>query len=83
MPIFVDVHKVLFRESEMKEVCVSTTDEFGVRVINPLYNMDANICFCLLEGPDADAIEKHHAKADINCEWIVEVLPAQPFQGSA
>jgi hypothetical protein len=27
-----------------------------------------------------DAIEKHHAKANIKCEWITEVTLARPFK---
>ena len=45
--------------------------------------MDAKICFCLQEAPDIAAVEKHHVKANINCEWITEVSLAQPFQGFA
>jgi hypothetical protein len=82
MPVFLDVHKVPFSEANLKELCVSPTDEFGVRHVNLLYNKDAKICFCLLEGPDIDAIEKHHAKVNIKCEWITEVSLAQPFQSS-
>jgi hypothetical protein len=82
MPIFMDVHKVPFNETNLKELCASPTDEFGVRHVNLLYNMDAKICFCLLEAPDIDAVEKHHAKVNIKCEWITEVSLAQPFQSS-
>lgn len=83
MPVFLDVHKVPFSEANLKELCASPTDEFGVRHVNILYNKDARICFCLLEGPDIDAIEKHHAKVNIKCEWITEVsMAAQPSQGS-
>lgn len=82
MPIFMDVHKVPFNETNLKELCASPTDEFGVRHVNLLYNMDSKICFCLLEAPDIDAVEKHHAKVNIKCEWITEVSLAQPFQSS-
>jgi Protein of unknown function (DUF4242) len=80
MPVFLDVHKVPFSESNMKELCMSPLDEFGVSHVNLFYNKDANVCFCLLEGPDMDAIEKHHAKANIKCEWITEVTMARPFK---
>jgi hypothetical protein len=82
MPVFLDVHKVPFSEANLKELCASPTDEFGVRHVNLLYNKDAKVCFCLLEGPDIDAIEKHHSKVNIKCEWITEVSLAQPFQRS-
>lgn len=79
MPIFLDVHKVPFSESNLKELCMSPTDEFGVRHVNLFYNKDSGMCFCLLEGPDMGAIEKHHSKVNIKCEWITEVTLAQPF----
>jgi Protein of unknown function (DUF4242) len=80
MPVFLDVHKVPFSESNMKELCMSPPDEFGVSHVNLLYNKDTDVCFCLLEGPDMDAIEKHHAKANIKCEWITEVTLVRPYK---
>jgi Protein of unknown function (DUF4242) len=82
MPFFLDVHKVPFSEANLKELCGSPTDEFGVRHVNILYNKDAKICFCLLEGPDTYAIEKHHAKVNIKCEWITEVSLARAVQAA-
>lgn len=82
MPIFLDVHKLPFSEANLKELCESPTDEYGVRHLNLFYNKQAKICFCLLEGPDMDAIEKHHAKAGIKCEWITEVSLARQFKSS-
>ena len=79
MPVFLDVHKVPFSESQLKEICKSPVGKFGVSHVNQLYNKDVGICFCLLEGPDIDAIEKHHSKVDIQCEWITEVSLAAPF----
>jgi hypothetical protein len=79
VPIFLDVHKVPFSESNLKELCMSPTDEFGVRHVNLFYNKDSGMCFCLLEGPDMEAIEKHHSKVNIKCEWITEVTLARQF----
>jgi hypothetical protein len=79
MPVFLDVHKVPFSEANLKELCMSPPDEFGVSHVNLFYNKEANVCFCLLEAPDLDAVEKHHSKVDIKCEWITEVTLAQPF----
>ncbi|MCI0559774.1 MAG: DUF4242 domain-containing protein [Nitrososphaera sp.] len=78
MPIFLDVHKVPFSEANLKELIQLPTDEFGVNHINLFYNKDANVCFCLLEGPNEEAIEKHHAKVNIKCEWITQVNMAKP-----
>ncbi|MDQ3868843.1 MAG: DUF4242 domain-containing protein [Thermoproteota archaeon] len=76
MPIFLDVHKVPFSEENLKELCGSPRDEFGVRHVNLFYNKEANVCFCLLDAPNQDAVEKHHTKADVKCEWITEVTMA-------
>ena len=79
MPVFIDVHKFHFSEAQLKELCALPKDEFGVQTINLLYNNSSKLCFCLQEAPDIKAVEKHHAKVNINCEWIAEVLPARPF----
>jgi uncharacterized protein DUF4242 len=73
MPIFLDVHKVPFTEANLRELCQSPPDEFGVLHVNLFYNKEAKICFCLLHAPDLDAVEKHHKKVNIECEWITEV----------
>ena len=44
-----------------------------VKVINIFYNKEIGISFCLLDGPSREAIEKHHEKYDVKCEWITEV----------
>jgi hypothetical protein len=80
MPIFLDVHKVPFSEANLKELCMSQTDEFGINHVNLFYNTESKVCFCLLEAPDMDAVEKHHAKVNIKCEWITEVKLARPFK---
>jgi hypothetical protein len=80
VPIFLDVHKVPFSEEQLKELCISPRDEFGVMHVNLLYNKDVNVCFCLLDAPDKIAVEKHHGKAGVKCEWITEVSMARPFK---
>ena len=73
MPIFLDVHKVPFTEENLKELCKSPPDEFGVTHVNLFYNKESSVCFCLLSAPDLDSVEKHHKKVNIQCEWITEV----------
>ena len=77
MPVFLDVHKVPFTEDHLKELCESPRDEFGVNHVNLFYNKEASVCFCLLEAPDRVAVEKHHEKVGIQCEWISEVTMAR------
>jgi hypothetical protein len=41
------------------------TDEFGVRQVELYYNADGKV-YCLLEGPDEEAIRKHHEALGIS-----------------
>jgi len=41
-------------------------DEFGVRQIELYHNADGKV-YCLLDGPDEDAIRKHHAALGVPC----------------
>jgi len=45
-----------------------------------LYNMEANVCFCLLNAPVVAAVENHHSKVGLKCEWITEVKLATRTQ---
>jgi Protein of unknown function (DUF4242) len=73
MPTFLDVHKVPFSEDNLRELCQSPADEFGVSHVNLFYNKESSVCFCLLNAPNLEAVERHHKKANIECEWITEV----------
>ena len=77
LPVFLDVHKVPLSEDHLKELCESPRDEFGVTHVNLFYNKEANVCFCLLDAPDITAVENHHDKAGVKCEWITEVSMAK------
>jgi len=79
MAIYLDVHKVPFSEENLKELCKSPIDEFGVTHINLFYNTESRVCFCLLEAPNKQMVEDHHSKANIKCEWISEVKMATPM----
>jgi translation elongation factor EF-Tu-like GTPase len=80
LAIFLDVHKVPFKEDHLKELVYSPADEFGVRHVNLFYNKEASVC--LLEAPDREAVVKHHDKVSIQCEWISEVTMATENQFS-
>jgi len=42
------------------------TDEFGVRQVELYHNADGKV-YCLLEGPDEEAIRNHHAALGVPC----------------
>jgi hypothetical protein len=62
-----------FNVEQLKKAQDSPADEFGVSHKNILYNEKENKLFCLLDAPDRDAIDKHHQKFGVKCDWITEV----------
>ncbi|MGB7954790.1 MAG: nickel-binding protein [Candidatus Nitrosopolaris sp.] len=74
MPRFLDVHSMKgLDEDFLKRLQNSPLDQYNVKHLNILYNPEVEKCFCLLEAPTREAVEKHHEKIGINCEWITEV----------
>jgi Protein of unknown function (DUF4242) len=77
MPKFMDFHDDLKLPAEaVKQIADGTkagaTDEFGVRQIELYHNADGKV-FCLLEGPDAEAIRKHHDALSVPCGEVHQV----------
>jgi hypothetical protein len=71
MPTYMDFHDHLPLPPEaIAEIAAGAkagaTDEFGVRQVELFHNADGKV-YCLLEGPDEDAIRKHHEALDIAC----------------
>lgn len=77
MPIFMDTHSVPFTKNQLRELCASPRDEFSVAHVDLLFNKDANVCFCVLDAPDEEAVKKLHEKANVECEWIIQVETAK------
>jgi hypothetical protein len=48
------------------------TDEFGVRQVELYHNIDGKV-YCLLEGPDEEAIRNHHAALNVPCGDVDKV----------
>lgn len=75
MPRFLDVHSMSgLDEDILKKPQNSPLDAFHVKQVNILYNLEADKCFCLLEAPTKEPIEKHHEKMGFKREWITEVM---------
>jgi Nickel responsive protein SCO4226-like len=49
-----------------------TADQFGVRQIE-LYHNPQGIVYCLLDGPDEQAIRDHHAALGVPCGDVHQV----------
>jgi Protein of unknown function (DUF4242) len=73
LPLFLDVHSLgKFSEDTLKKLQESSRDEFGVKHINILYNSADDLCFCIVDAPDRDAVEKHHAKLGVKCIGLLK-----------
>ena len=78
LPIFVDVHSIgTSTEEDLIKAQNAPRDELGVKTINILYNLEAGAIYCLLDAPNKEAVEKHHDKIGVKCDWIMEVKTTQ------
>ena len=57
----------------LKELQNAPPDEFGVTHHDILFSEEEDRIYCVLDAPNREAIEMHHAKAGIKCEHIHEV----------
>jgi hypothetical protein len=74
MPIYLDAHKMQgIDEETLKQAKNSPKDEFGVTHNDILYNKDEDKLYCVLDAPNKEAVEKHHEKFGVKCDWITEV----------
>ena len=77
MPRFMDFHADLRLPPETIAQIADDTrneraDEFGVRQVELYHNPDGQV-YCLLDGPDEDAIRKHHAALGVDCGAVHRV----------
>lgn len=77
MPRFMDFHDDLKLPAEAIEQIaegtrVGATDEFGVRQVELYHNADGKV-YCLLEGPDEEAIRRHHQALGVPCGDVHQV----------
>ena len=52
-------------------------DELGVKTVNILYNFEVGTIYCVLDAPNKEAVEQHHSKLGVTCDWIMEVKTTQ------
>ena len=62
-----------YTEDDLKKSRNEPRDEFGVKALNIFYDIESGMMFCLVDAPDRFAVENHHAKFGIKCEWITPV----------
>jgi hypothetical protein len=74
MPTYLDGHDLgNTTEEQIKKAQNAPADEFGITHKNMFYNLEENKFYCLLDAPSKEAIQKHHQKAGLECDWITEV----------
>ncbi len=71
MPRFMDYHDDLKLPAEAIEQIAAgardgATDEFGVRQVELYHDEDGHV-YCLLDGPDEEAIRQHHEAIGVSC----------------
>ncbi|MCW2543005.1 MAG: Histidine kinase [Frankiales bacterium] len=77
MPLFMDYHDDLKLPAEaIQEITEGTrnkvADEFGVTQIELYHNPEGRV-YCLLEGPDAESVRKHHEAVGVPCGDVHQV----------
>jgi hypothetical protein len=77
MARFMDFHEDLKLPPEAIEQIAEDTrnekaDQFGVRQIELYHNAEGQV-YCLLEGPDEEAIRAHHAALGVPCGEVHQV----------
>jgi Protein of unknown function (DUF4242) len=77
MPLFMDHHDNLKLPPEAVAQIAEDTrneraDQFGVRQVELYHNPDGQV-YCLLEGPDEEAIRQHHAALGVDCGAVHRV----------
>ncbi len=78
MTKFMDQHPMTpFSAEQLREAQRAPKDEFGVTHHDIIYSEKDNKIWCVLNAPDRDAVEKHHAKLGIECEWIHHVASSR------
>ena len=74
MPKFLDSHPLKGTSPEtLKKLQKAPKDEFGVTHLNLIFSEEEDRCYCFLEAPTKEAIEKHHHKMGFDCDYILEV----------
>jgi hypothetical protein len=74
MTKFIDSHPLKGTNTEtLKKLQNAPKDEFGVTHLNIIFSEEEDKCYCFLEAPNKEAVEKHHHKMGFECDYILEV----------
>ena len=68
MPKYLDEHQMKpLTAQPLREAQNAPPDEFGVTHHDVLFSKEENKIWCVLDAPNKEAVEKHHAKAGLKC----------------
>jgi hypothetical protein len=70
-----------YKEDDLKKSLKEPRNELGVKVLNTFYDPDSGMMFCL-DAPDRYAVERHHSKYGMKCDWITPVKMTGEYDGS-
>ena len=71
MPRYIDRHPMKhLKPEQLRELQNEEPDEFGVSHHDIIFTEKDNQIWCILDAPNREAIEKHHAKAKIKTNFI-------------
>jgi hypothetical protein len=78
VPEFIDFHPALKLSKETiakiaRETRDGLRDRFGVKQVELYHNDDEGKVFCVLDGPDAEAVRMHHEAMGLSTGEIHEV----------
>ncbi|MEO8897658.1 MAG: nickel-binding protein [Candidatus Dormibacter sp.] len=77
MPQFIDYHDELKLPADALDTIREETksgkvDQYGVRQLELYHNAEGKV-YCLLDGPNEEAVRQHHAALDVPCGAVHEV----------
>jgi hypothetical protein len=77
MPRFMDSHNdLVLDQATLAQLAADTkahkADQFGVSQVELYYN-DAGKAYCVLDGPDENAIRAHHEALGLTCGPVDQV----------
>ena len=71
-----------YTEDDLRKGQNEPRDEFGVKILNTFYDIDSGMMFCLVDAPDRYAVEKHHSKFGMKCDWITQIKMTSEYNDS-
>jgi hypothetical protein len=71
-----------YNEDDLKKSLKEPRNELEVKVLNTLYDLDSGMMFCLVDAPDRYAVERHHSKYGMKCDWITPIKMTSGYDNS-